>query len=57
MYHLTTQELRAFAIIMKYHSLNLQSTNTNVMKDKSIPKDYIDSILYECIGIKKRIKK
>lgn len=54
MYNLTLEELRAFAIMIKYHSPNFTKTNTNIMKDKCISKKYIDSLLYECIGIKNK---
>lgn len=54
MYKLTLAELRAFAIMIKSHSPEFNSTDKNIMKDKGISKDYINSMLYECIGVKKR---
>jgi hypothetical protein len=48
---LTLEELRAFAIMIKYHSPNFISTNTDIMKDACISKEYIDSLLSECLGV------
>jgi len=51
MYNLTLEELRAFAIMIKYHSPNFTSTNTDIMKDTCISKEYIDSLLSECLNV------